>query len=170
MLTRFCTLFSRWELIDTVFCENRNENRSQVLTWKRTGFENLFECTYLENRTGSLIELWSGSQSSLYHVLVPLVLLVTSCLLFSCCCYVSSHTAITFLPLLFFSLYYYSFYCYYWSPSITVLSLLVLYYSSLYYYYFFPIALILFLWLWLSSHGVALFVWWSHLIINCLIT
>jgi hypothetical protein len=28
----------------------------------------------LENRTGSLIELRSGSQSSLYHLLVPLIL------------------------------------------------------------------------------------------------
>ncbi len=33
-------------------------------------------------------------------------------------------------------------------------------------YYFFPIALILFLLLLLFSHGVALSVWWSHLIIK----
>ncbi len=32
---------------------------------------------YMENWTGSLIELRSGSQSSLYHLLVPLVLLLT---------------------------------------------------------------------------------------------
>jgi hypothetical protein len=31
----------------------------------------------MENWTGSLIELRSGSQSSLYHLLVPLVLLLT---------------------------------------------------------------------------------------------
>jgi hypothetical protein len=48
-----------------------------------------------ENRTGSLMELRSGSQSSEYHLLVPLVLLLTWD------CY-SSHTAITFFPLLLF--------------------------------------------------------------------
>jgi hypothetical protein len=32
---------------------------------------------YTENWTGYLIELRSGSQSSLYHLLVPLVLLLT---------------------------------------------------------------------------------------------
>ncbi len=54
-------------------------------------------------------------------------------LLFSCCYYFFPHTAITFLPLLFFSLYYYysSFYCYYFSPIFTVLSLLVLLFSLL---------------------------------------
>ncbi len=54
-------------------------------------------------------------------------------------------TLITLLSILFFSLY-----CYY---------------SSLNYYYSFPIALILFLLLLLFSHGVALFLWWSNLII-----
>ncbi len=89
-----------------------------------------------ENRIGSLVELRSGSQSSSYHFLVPLVLLLTwDCYSSPVCYYFLSHTAITFLPLLFFSLYY---------------------------YYFFPIALIFFLLLLLFSH----FVWWSHLIIK----
>ncbi len=85
---------------------------------------------FLKNRTGSLIELKSGSQSSLYHLLVPLVLLLTwDCYSSSpVAIYFFSHTAVTFLPLLFFSLYYYysSFYCYYCSLIITALSLLLL--------------------------------------------
>jgi len=50
-------------------CENRNENRPQVLTWSRTGSKNVYIYIFLENRTGSLIELRSGSQSSLYHLI-----------------------------------------------------------------------------------------------------
>jgi hypothetical protein len=103
--------------------------------------------TFLENRTGSLIEPGSGSQISLYHFYwVPLVLLLTWD------CY-SSPVAITFFlillllsPLLFFSLsYYYS--------SLLLLLLFSHYYCSLFIgitllfitIYFFPIALILFL-------------------------
>jgi len=91
-------------------------------------------------------------------------------LLFSCCHYFFSHTAITFLPLLFFSLYYYY-------SSFLMLLLFSHYYCSLFIgitllfitIYFFPIAIILFLLLLLFSHSVALFVWWSHLIINYLV-
>ncbi len=134
--TRFSSRFSQWESIDTFKWENRIENRPHFLTWPKTGYENRFKWIYIENRTCSLIELRSGSQSSPHHLLVPLVLLLTwDCYSSPVCYYFLSHTAITFLPLLFFSLYY---------------------------YYFFPIALILFLLLLLFSH----FVWWSHLIIK----
>jgi hypothetical protein len=78
--------FSKWEPIDTFECENRTENRHQVLTFSRTG-SNIYSF-FFEKRTGFLIELRSGSHSSLYHLLVP------SCssshlglLLFSCCYY-----------------------------------------------------------------------------------
>ncbi len=149
--THFLAWFSQWESIDILKCENRIENQPQVLTWLRTD-SNVYIYMFLKNRTGSLTELKSGSQRPLYHLLVPLVLLLTWD------CY-SSPVAITFLPLLFFSLYYYysSFYCYDCSPIITALSLLLL---------LFPIALILFLLLLLFSHGVALSMWWSHLIIK----
>jgi len=147
--TRFSTTrFPQWEPIDTRKCENPTENRPQVLIWPRAGYENRFKCIHiyiyiyiLGNRTGSLIELKSGSQSSVYHLLVPLVVLLVP---WDC---------------------YSSFYCYYCSPIITVLSLLGL--TPLFITVtFFPISLILFLLLLLFSHGAALFVWWSHLIIN----
>ncbi len=94
---------------------------------------------FLRNRTGSLIELKSGSQSSLYHLLVPRVLLLTWD------CY-SSPVAITFflILLLLFShysslfIYYSSFYYYYCSPIITALSLLLLLFSHC--SYSFPVA------------------------------
>jgi hypothetical protein len=51
---------------------------------------------FLENRTSSLIELISNSQSSLYHLLVPLVLVLTwGLLLFSN--YYFSHIVLLFL-------------------------------------------------------------------------
>jgi hypothetical protein len=129
MLTRF----SQWEQIDTFKCENRTENRPQVLTWSRTGSNIYF--VFPEKRTGSLIKLRSGSHSSLYHLLVPLVLLLTwDCYSSSC--------------------------CYYFSPIIILLSLLLLLFSHC--SYSFPVTIFF-------SHGVALFVWWSHLIIITII-
>jgi hypothetical protein len=88
-----------WEPIDTFKCENPTENWPQALTWSRTG-SNVY-IFFWEKQTGSLIELRSGSQSSLYHLSVPLVLLL------AWDCY-SSPVAIIFFPLLlFFSCCYY---------------------------------------------------------------
>jgi hypothetical protein len=128
--------------------------------WKPTSGSHM-----IENREGSLTELRSGSQSSLYHLLVPLVLLLTWD------CYSSPVAVTVFLRLLLlFSHYYFSLFITILFTAITVLPLslfsLYWYYCSLYYYYFFLIALILFLLLWLFSHGVALFLWRSHLIIK----
>jgi hypothetical protein len=97
------------------------------------------EPVYTENRTCSLLGLRSGSLSSLYHLLVPLVLLLTWD------CY-SSPVAVTFFLILqlLFSHYYSSLFINILFTAITVLPLLLF---SLYYYYFFPIALLLFLWL-----------------------
>jgi hypothetical protein len=93
MMILFLTRFSQWEPIDTFKCENRTENWPQVLTWSRTG-SNVY-IFFWEKQSGSLLELRSGSQSYLYHLLVPLVLLLTWD------CY-SSPVAIIFSPLLLF--------------------------------------------------------------------
>jgi hypothetical protein len=136
--TQFLARFSQWESIDIFNCENRTENQPQVLTWMRTD-PNVYIYVFEEpNRFSHRTQIrfsecsvsFIGSSCSSSHL---------GLLLFSCCHYFFSHTAITFLPLLFFSLY-----C----------------------YHFFPIALILFLLLLLFSHGVALSMWWIHLIIN----
>jgi hypothetical protein len=72
-----------------------------------------------EIRIGSLIELRSGSQSSLYHLLVPLVLLLTwDCYPFP--------VAITFFLIL---LLLFSLYCYYFFPSALILFLWLLLFS-----------------------------------------
>ncbi len=65
-----------------------NENQLTLLN-VRTGMKTASGSHMTENRTGSLIELRSSSHSSLYHLLVPLVLLLT------CDCY-SSPVAIFF--------------------------------------------------------------------------
>jgi hypothetical protein len=88
---------------------------------------------FLENRTGfligSLIELRSGSQSSLYHLLVSLVLFLTWD------CY-SSPVAITFflILLLLFSHYYSSLFITI-TLLFTAITFLVLLLFSLYWYY-----------------------------------
>jgi len=107
--TRFSSRFSQWELIDTFKCENRTENRPQVLTWSKTGYENRFKCVYIyvfekPNRFSHRCQIrfsefsvsFIGSSCSSSHL---------GLLLFSC--------------------------CYYCSPIITVLSLLVLLFSLL---------------------------------------
>jgi hypothetical protein len=116
MLTRVSSRFSKWEPIDTFKCENRSENRPQFLTWLRTG-SNVY-MYFLENRTGSLIQLNP-------------VLRVLRIIYWFLLCFFSLRTAtLLLLILLFFS------YSYYSSPMIVLLFLLLLlfshYYSSLF--------------------------------------
>jgi hypothetical protein len=122
----------------------------------RTG-SSVYLFDLFENWTGCLIGLRSGSQSSLYHLLVPLVLLLTwDCYSSPVAITFFSHTAIPFLPL--YSSLFITITLLFTANTVLPLLLFSLYwyYSSLYYYYFFPIALILFLLLLLFSHGVAL--------------
>jgi hypothetical protein len=115
-------------------------------------------------RFSEFSESFIGSSSSCATFL-PLLLLFFSY------CYYSSPIIIllAFLLLLFFLLFFLIllllFSHYYFSLFITITHCFTPI-SVLYYYcYYFPIALILFLLPLLFSHGVALFVWWSHLII-----
>jgi hypothetical protein len=123
----------------------------------RTG-SNVYIFIFLENRTGSLIELRSGSQSSLYHLIGFLRFffsLGTATLLLLLLLFSHSYSSLFITSTLLFT-------------AITVLSLLVLLFSLLLFTFsplllFFPRLLLLF------SHGVSLFVRWSHLSINYLI-
>jgi len=112
--TRFSTTrFPQWEPIDTRKCENPTENRPQVLIWPRTGYENRFKCIHiLGNRTGSLIELKSGSQSCVYSFIgsscsscpLGLLLFFLLLLLFShyyCSLFIGTYSS-PYLLLLFF--------------------------------------------------------------------
>jgi len=112
--------------------------------WKPTvgsGYENRFKCIHIYN---VFEEPDRFSQITQIRFSVSFIDSSCSCshlglLLFSCCYYFFSHTAITFLPLLFFCLYYY--YC---SPIITALSLLLLLFSHC--SYSFPIAFTFLTW------------------------
>ncbi len=129
------------ELIDTFFFKNVRTGLKTDLRFSHDREPVQMCVCILENRTGSLIELRSGSQSSLYHLIGFLLFffsLGTATLLLLLLLFFSL-TAITFLPLLFFSLYYYYYSSFF--TAIAVLSLLLFslywYYCSLYYYLLF---------------------------------
>jgi hypothetical protein len=130
--------FSMWEPTDTFKCDNRTANRPQVLTWSRTGYKNRFKCIHVYF-FGEPDRFSHWTQIRFLEFCVSFI--ASSCasshlqlLLFSCCYYFVSHTAITLL-------------------FITII---------LFSHCFFLIAFILFVLLLLFSHYVAFLVWWSN--------